>query len=194
MNFFLQYSQAAELNSEATLNCNGKDFKCVNSTHYQPCSLVERNGQPAQYFKNDEVLQCSPGNPCNDENTVNCAVQRQSVQAAASPVAPSQIPVKVTVESDAPVVVAADAERSDVVSNVAAPAKSLPVEEEEVKESKVAEAAPAKEEANPAKEQPSSAPVVDASAPSEAVGKGNFQMFVIIINDRNQNNFRFFKI
>lgn len=179
-NFFPQYSQAAELNSEATLNCNGKDFKCVNSTHYQPCSLIERNGQPAQYFKNGEVLQCSPGNPCNDENTVNCNVQRQAVQAVADPVAASQIPVKVTVESDAPVAIA-DVEKS--VSNVAAPAKSLPVEGESPEESKVAAPISADVESKPAKEQP---PPADASAPSAAAGKGKCQIFSFYYRIRNK--------
>lgn len=126
----MQYSEAAELNSEATLNCNGKDFKCVNSTHYQPCSLVERNGQPPQYSINGVILPCSPGVACNDENTVNCAVQRQAVPVAENS-APSEIPVKVTVEDDAPVAVA-DVEKSlepETVSNDAIPAKSLPLDD-----------------------------------------------------------------
>lgn len=171
----MQYSQAAELNSESTLNCNGKDFKCVNSTHYQPCSLVERNGQPPQYSINGVVLPCSPGNSCNDENVVNCAVQRQSVQAVANPVAPSQIPVKVTVENDATAVIA-DVEKSnksELVSNGAAPAKSLPVDEV-AKESKVV-VEPAKVELKPVKEQPTSALSVEVPASSVA-GKGNYQI------------------
>lgn len=173
---FLQYSQAAELNSEATLNCNGKDFKCVNSTHYQPCSLIERNGQPPHYSINGVVLQCSPGNSCNDEHIVNCAVQRKSVQAVANPVAPSEIPVKVTVEDDASVVITEVEKpiKAEAVSNGAAPAKSLPVDEE-AKESKVA-VAPAEVESKPAKEQPSTAPSVEVSAPSVA-GKGNYQIY-----------------
>lgn len=159
----MQYSKTAELNSEATLNCNGKDFKCVNSTHYQSCSLVERNGQPPQYIISGVILPCSRGVPCNDQNTVNCAVQRQSVQDAVNAV-PSEIPVKVTtVEDDAPVAVDAvkSVEPEVVTNNDASPAKSLPVDPVET---------PAAEP-NAAKEQSSSAPSDEASVPP-SVGKG----------------------
>lgn len=97
-----QSTQAAELNSESTLNCNGKDFKCVNSTHYQPCSLTERSGQTPQYLINGETLACLDGNSCSDENTVNCAVAR-TVQPVNNDQL-SQIPVEVTVVNEQPAV------------------------------------------------------------------------------------------
>lgn len=170
----MQYSQTAELNSEATLNCNGKDFKCVNSTHYQSCSLVERNGQPPQYSISGVVLPCSSGVACNDENTVNCAVQRQqSVQEVVNS-APSEIPVKVTVVDDTPVAV--DAVKSvepEVVPNDASAAKSLPVETAETKSAEVPASPAVAAESNAAKEQPSSAPSDEASVPPSA-GKGEY--------------------
>lgn len=90
-----QSSQGAELNSEATLNCNGNDFKCVNLTHYQPCSLTERKGHEPQWTINGVVLPCLIGQPCNDEKSDSCAVSRpvQSIERET----PAQIPVKVTV-------------------------------------------------------------------------------------------------
>lgn len=95
-----QSTQGAELNSEATLNCNGKDFKCVNSTHYQACSLTERSGQEPQYMINGVVLPCTVGQSCNDENAVNCAVGRTAQPVDTKPAV--QIPVEVTVVKEQP--------------------------------------------------------------------------------------------
>lgn len=81
------------MNSEATLNCNGKDFKCVNSTHYQSCSLTQRNGQQAQWMINGVVLPCLAGQTCSEQDTVCCSVVR-TVKLADEL---TQIPVEVTV-------------------------------------------------------------------------------------------------
>lgn len=60
------------MNSEATLNCNGKEFKCVNSTHYQSCSLTERVGKESQWIINGAILPCLAGQECNDVNAISC--------------------------------------------------------------------------------------------------------------------------
>jgi len=134
-----QSTQGAELNSEATLNCQGKEFKCVNSTHYQPCSLTERSGLEPQWTINGVVLPCLAGQQCSDESAINCAAAR-----VAQPIeneVPSQIPVEVTVVQE-PVAVAAVAAVEAPVESIVSPAKSLPAEEAAEKPAAV-EAAPA---------------------------------------------------
>lgn len=113
-----QSTQGAELNSEATLNCNGKEFKCVNVTHYQACSLTERTGQEPQYTINGVVLPCSAEIPCNDESSVGCAAVARTV------------PVETVATAEAVPVVAA------VVAAV--PAESVPAKSEVVAEVPVA--------------------------------------------------------
>lgn len=123
LQFLQQSTQGAELNSEATLNCLGKEFKCVNSTHYQTCSLTERSGQQPQWTINGVILPCVAGQECSDESTINCAAARV-VQPIENEVQ-SQIPVEVTVAQEPVVAVAVEAP----VESVATPAKSLPAEE-----------------------------------------------------------------
>lgn len=113
-----QSTQGAELNSEATLNCNGNDFKCVNLTHYQPCSLTERKGQEPQWTINGIVLPCLIGQPCNDEKSVSCAVSRPVLSIERE--TPSQIPVKVTVVQEPAV---NGAKVSEVIPNKILPAE-----------------------------------------------------------------------
>lgn len=113
------------MNSEATLNCNGKEFKCINATHYQPCSLTERIGQKPLYTINGVVLPCAQGKSCDEASSFGCAAVARTAQPIDQP---SQIPVQVTivhepVKQEAPAVVAA------VVESIAAPAKSLPDEQ-----------------------------------------------------------------
>lgn len=118
-----QSTHGAELNSEATLNCNGKEFKCINSTHYQPCSLTERSGQQPQWTINGVILPCAKEKSCDDESSFGCGNVARDAQPV---IQPSQIPVEVTVvqkpvKVEVPVVAA--------VEEIAAPAKALPVEE-----------------------------------------------------------------
>lgn len=113
------------MNSEATLNCNGKEFKCINATHYQPCSLTERSGQKPQYTINGIVLSCAQGKSCDEASSFGCGAVARTAQPIAQP---SQIPVQVTIvhepmKQEAPAVVAA------VVESIVAPAKSLPAEQ-----------------------------------------------------------------
>lgn len=93
------------MNSEATLNCNGKEFKCVNVTHYQPCSLAERVGQESQYIINGEILPCASEVRCNDEDSVGCALARsiQSISVESTPIKTETIdnvPVKINVVTE----------------------------------------------------------------------------------------------
>lgn len=95
------------MNSEATLNCNGKEFKCVNVTHYQPCSLTERAGQESQYMINGETLACASEVRCNDEDLVGCALVRSV------PVPVELTPVKTESVDEVPV-------KTDIVAEVVA--------------------------------------------------------------------------
>lgn len=159
-NFLQQSTHGAELNSEATLNCNGKDFKCINSTHYQPCSLTERKGLPPQYMINGVTLPCLSGQLCNDENTVNCAVARTAVPVDQKK-QPVQIPVEVTVEKEQPAL-AAEKPSEAAVKTLAAekPSEVAPALAAE----KPTEAAPALAAEKPAE----AAPALAAEKPSEA--------------------------
>lgn len=76
------------MNSEATLNCNGKEFKCVNATHYQPCSLVERSGAEPMYTINGVILPCLNDQKCNDQTAVNCAIASRTIESENIPVVP----------------------------------------------------------------------------------------------------------
>lgn len=119
-----QLTQGAELNSEATLNCNGKEFKCFNSTHFQSCSLTERSGQQPQWTINGIIMPCSAGQLCSDEIALGCV----SVGRIAEPLKIlTQIPVQVTVEKELPVEIEAPVEAQ--VELVPSPAKSLPAKE-----------------------------------------------------------------
>lgn len=110
-----QSTQGAELNSEATLNCKGKDFKCVDLTHYQSCSLTERTGQESQWTINGVVFPCLAGQSCSDDSQFSCGVAR-TVPSSDEPI---QIPVEITIVSE-PIV---------KPEEETAPAKSLPVDE-----------------------------------------------------------------
>lgn len=144
-----QSTQGAELNSEATLNCNGKEFKCINATHYQPCSLTERSGQQPLWTINGVTLRCAAGKSCDDQSAEFCGIAARTIQPVDQP---AQIPVEVTIIEE-PI----NVEQAVIaaVESIVAPAKSLPVEQ------------PA---AIPAAAEPVVAPVVvpvDVAAPVE---------------------------
>lgn len=113
------------MNSAATLNCNGREFKCINATHYQPCSLTQRSGQQPQYTINGVVLPCAQGKSCDEASAFGCAAVARTAQPIDQP---SQIPVQVTIVHE-PVKQAAPAVVAAVVESVAAPAKALPAEQ-----------------------------------------------------------------
>lgn len=172
------------MNSEATLNCKGKEFKCVNSTHFQSCSLMERSGLEPQWMINGVVLPCLAGQECSDESAINCAAARiaQPIENEVQ----SQIPVEVAIVQE-PVLVAI--EQQPIAPVVASPAKSLPTED--AAPEKPAAATPEKpadapekpaaaaEKSAAAPEMPTAAPEMPAAAevaPTAAIPatKGNF--------------------
>lgn len=118
------------MNSEATLNCNGKEFKCVNSTHYQPCSLTERSGQQPQYMINGNVLPCVAGKMCSDESVTCCGSL-------------TEIPVKVETAAKE------DAPAAEGMSVPSSPLKSLAVEEPAAAPVAASTVAPAAKEGKP---------------------------------------------
>lgn len=121
------------MNSEATLNCNGKEFKCVNNTHYQPCSLTERAGQESQYMINGEILPCASAVHCNDDDSVGCAFSRSvPVPIELTPVkteSVDEVPVEMDVVAE--VVAETPALKSIVIDT---PVDAVPVEERAVEE------------------------------------------------------------
>lgn len=73
----MQQSNAAELNNEASLDCNGKEFKCMNQTHFQLCSPNESKGLGLTTI--DGVIEtCVAGQKCNDQSTKHCGVLKAS--------------------------------------------------------------------------------------------------------------------
>lgn len=75
--FILQHSNAADLNSETSLNCNGKEFKCVNQTHFQLCSPNGNVGEGLTSI--DGVVEsCIAGQKCDDGSLTHCGVNLPS--------------------------------------------------------------------------------------------------------------------
>lgn len=75
--FTLQQSNAADLNSETSLNCNGKEFKCVNQTHFQLCSPNGNVGEGLTTI--DGVVEsCIAGQKCDDGSLTHCGVNLPS--------------------------------------------------------------------------------------------------------------------
>lgn len=75
--FILQQSNAADLNSESSLNCNGKEFKCVNQTHFQLCSPNGEKGEGLTTI--DGVIEsCIAGQKCDDKSLTHCGANQPS--------------------------------------------------------------------------------------------------------------------
>lgn len=73
----MQQSNAAELNSETSLNCNGKEFKCVNQTHFQLCSPSGVGDEKLTTI--DGVIEtCIAGQKCDDLSPTSCGVKQPS--------------------------------------------------------------------------------------------------------------------
>lgn len=72
--FFLQQSNAADLSRDSNLDCNGKEFKCVNQTHFQLCST---NGDSSVGSTTiDGVIEsCIAGQTCDDQSAAHCGVK-----------------------------------------------------------------------------------------------------------------------
>lgn len=59
------------MNSESNLNCYGKEFKCVNQTHFRFCS---QNGEEDGGLTTiDGVIEsCRHGRKCSDKSPTHC--------------------------------------------------------------------------------------------------------------------------
>lgn len=67
----LQQCNAADLNNKSSLNCYGKDFKCVNQTHFQLCSRSGEEGSGLTTI-DSKIELCIAGQKCDDSNPTHC--------------------------------------------------------------------------------------------------------------------------
>lgn len=52
--------------------CNGREFKCLNATHYQKCVSIDRIGASPLLTLSDKVLTCLEGLTCDEKGDDNC--------------------------------------------------------------------------------------------------------------------------
>lgn len=55
--------------------CNGKTFKCVDSTHYRQCHVIAKVDNQTMSALDSKVKACGPGRTCNARNKSPCVLR-----------------------------------------------------------------------------------------------------------------------
>lgn len=72
----MQSTRSAEITTEPSVNeCGGKQFKCLNATHYQTCISTERLGAVPLVTLSEQVEACLEGRACDEKGLESCAAQ-----------------------------------------------------------------------------------------------------------------------
>lgn len=89
-------NKGAELSGDSTLTCFGKNFKCINATHYQRCSFTARAGQFAVMSLSGVPEKCLNDRYCDTQSAIPCDGTLQSYSNASNIVVSTETSVKPT--------------------------------------------------------------------------------------------------